>query len=77
MAVPLSPTLTVKLLVVEPVRVKVYCPGFGVVPSRVSAASASVVATVITGKVGVVEVPIKSDQPPAILPESPPKSSIT
>ena len=50
-AVPVSPTLTVKLLVVGPVRVKVYCPGFGGVPSRVSAALASVAATVITGKV--------------------------
>ena len=50
MAVPVSPTLTVRLLVVAPARVNVYCPGFGVVPSRVSAASASAAATVITGK---------------------------
>ena len=49
MAVPVKLTLTVKLLVVAPVRVKVYCPGFGVVPSKVSAALASVAATVITG----------------------------
>ena len=44
MAVPVSPTLTVRLLVVAPARVNVYCPGFGVVPSRVSAASASAAA---------------------------------
>ena len=49
MAVPLKATLTVKLLVVGPVRVNVYCPGFGIVPSRVSAAFASVATTETCG----------------------------
>ena len=54
-AVPVLVTLTVKALVVGPVRVKVNRPGLVVAPGIVSAALASVAAMVTTGKAGAVE----------------------